>query len=1103
MQCPQCQCDNLPPARFCSECGMRLLLACAQCGAQLPPGAKFCLECGASLAAAPTEAGERRQLTLLFSDLVGSTELSARLDPEEWRDRLAEYHHATADVVTRFGGTVAKYLGDGILALFGYPQAHEDDAERAVRAGLEIVEVVRSFVVRSGTFGEESPFSPSNPTANSLTANHLPTNNLSVRIGIHTGLTVIADVGGRADVFGETPNVAARVQHAAASDTVVITAATQRLVAGLFVVEDRGPQMLKGVREPVTLYRVVQPSGVRSRLDVAAGRLTPFVGREVELATLIDRWERAQDGEGQCVLVLGEAGVGKSRLVYQLHERLAAVPHTWLECGATSYTEGTPFHPVLALTAQALAFAPADTLAERLRKLEVGLGALASAETVALLADFLGVAPPTPLQMSPELQRRKTIELLAQWTLSLSAAQPLVVVVEDLHWCDASTLELLGHLIAQSPTARVLLLATARPDFTPPWPTQENLTTLSLTRLTKRQARDMIATLAGAALPAATLDALVARAEGVPLFVEELTRSVVEPGTARGVEAIPASLADSLMGRLDRLSTAKEVAQRAAVLGREFEYPLLAAMAGMDEAALRHGLARLVEAEILFARGEPPAATYTFKHALLQDTAYASLLKSRRRELHARIAKTLTERFPQRAAAEPELLAHHSAAGGLLPDAIEAYRRAGDQAAARIAYREAYGYFARALELLAALPQDSARDEKEIELRTAQVGPLGALRGFDDPELRASIERTDALLAGLGPGPQQIPGLLKLMILHTNRLARAREYANALLAVVEPLGIAPLCMAGYIIRGTAATVCATVPEACADLKRAHDIAETIDLPTPKTAFEIDALAMGSATYAIALVLAGKPDTAGRYAERGIRRARELGHPRTLVSASNLGALAYQLAGNARRVGEIAEETLKETEGRGFHQVEVLARVMTGWARARSGDPEAVARMDEALEGAEAHGVLAGMPRFCFASAELHLLAGRPDRALAQVTRGEVFMNRSGERFTYEPEALMMRGQILLDSGGDLGAAEAALRRAYVLWERNQSPWMLIRAATLLARLSVATGTGKAEASERLARLYAGFDEGFETERLHEARRVMDLLRSDLRSASLL
>src|SRR5262245_19290228 len=426
MRCPSCNHDNRADRRFCTECGATFSVACPSCGVPAEASEKFCGACGerlGSVAAAPgtatptpeletaLPAGERRQLTVLFCDLVGSTPLSQQLDAEEWRDVIAQYQQAAAGAVTRFGGHVAKNLGDGLLIYFGWPNAREDDPERAVRAGLAIVDAMASL--------------------NATLAAGAGTR-LAVRIGMHTGQVVIADGG---EVFGETANIAARVQGAAEPDTVVITAATQRLVAGMFVVDDRGPQDLKGVREPVTVYRVVQPSGVRSRLGVAAGRLTRFVGREVELATLVDRWERAQDGEGQNLLVLGEAGVGKSRLVYQLHEHLAAVPHTWLECGATPYTEGTPFHPVVSLVSQGLAFTPEDTAAEKLAKLEVGLRALASAENVALLADFLGLPPPTRLQLSPELQRRKTIDLLAQWNLALSEVQPLVLVVEDLHWC--------------------------------------------------------------------------------------------------------------------------------------------------------------------------------------------------------------------------------------------------------------------------------------------------------------------------------------------------------------------------------------------------------------------------------------------------------------------------------------------------------------------------------------------------------------------------------------------------------------------------------------------------------------------------------------------
>src|SRR5262249_1098673 len=442
--------------------------------------------------------------------------------------------------------------------------------------------------------------------------------------------------------------------------------------------------------------------------------VTRFGGREVELATFVDRWERAGDGEGQSVLALGEAGVGKSRLVYEFHEHLAAVRHRWLECGATPYTEGTPFHPVIELVSQELALAPEDTTAEQLGKLEVGLRTLASAEPVALLAAFLGLPPPTPLQMSPELQRRKTIDLLVQWTLSLSAVQPLVVFIEDLHWCDASTLELLGHLIAQSATARVLLLATGRPEVVLAWPVRSNLTPVQLARLTTRQAGEMVTALGGPELAAATRDVLVARADGVPLYIEELTKAVAESGAAHGVAAIPATLADSLMARLDRLSAAKAVAQRAAVLGREFGYPLLAATAELDEAALRHGLARLGAAEILFARGEPPAATYTFKHALIQETAYQSLLKRTRQQLHARVAQVLEERFPERVAAEPEVVARHAEVAGLAPTAVTYYQRAGERAQERSAHQEAITQFRKAITLVGTLPAGPDPDAREV-----------------------------------------------------------------------------------------------------------------------------------------------------------------------------------------------------------------------------------------------------------------------------------------------------------------------------------------------------------------------------------------------------
>ena len=575
---------------------------------------------------------------------------------------------------------MANYLGDGVLVYFGYPRAHEDDAERAVRAGLDMLaRLARDFGALNATLQVERGV------------------RLAARIGVHTGPVVVGDLGGgarREDLaLGETLNLAARLQGVAAPDTVVISDATRRLVRGIFVLEDLGPQRLKGIAEAVAAHRVVQPSGVRSRLDLAAGRLTLFTGRHAELAVVLEGWERTHEWRGQTVLVTGEAGVGKSRLVLALRERLADQAHTWLECRCSPYTQHTAFRPVVELIEQGLGFQAADSPADKIAKLEraLELGGLTLPETVPLFADFLSVpltAGYAPLQLSPELLRRKTLAALAAWTLALGEVQPVLLLVEDLHWCDPSSLELLGRLIEQSPTARVMLVCTARPEFASPWPARSNLTPLQLGRLTQRQARAMVAALSpGRALPEPVAELLVTRADGVPLYVEELTRTVLESGllvegegrwelTAPLTElAIPATLHDSLVARLDRLSAPKEVAQRAAVLGREFPYALLAATAGLDEPTLRHGLARLVEAELLFERGEPPAATYTFKHALTQEAAYQSLLKRTRRDLHARVARVLVEEFPAQAAAAPEVVARHLEAAGLVDQAIAEYQR--------------------------------------------------------------------------------------------------------------------------------------------------------------------------------------------------------------------------------------------------------------------------------------------------------------------------------------------------------------------------------------------------------------------------------------------
>jgi len=576
--------------------------------------------------------GERRHLTVLFCDLVNSTSLAAQLDPEEWREIVADYHRAAAQAIERFGGHVAQYLGDGVMAYFGYPEAHDNDAERAARAGLAILDAISNL-------------------------NQLSTRpELSARIGIDSGAVVVgASAGKDADVFGDTPNIAARVQAAAESGTVVITDATHRLVSGLFVVEQLGAQALKGIERPVQLYRVIQPSGVRGRLEAAAATrgLTPFVGREDELRLLINRWERALGGEGQVALIIGEAGIGKSRLLQRFHEQISDAAHTWIEAGAGAFFQNTPFYPVTELLQQFLGGNGDKSAEVLLAQLEprLELAGLKPAETIPLIAPLLNLPlsdkyPPLPL--SPEQQRRRLLATLVEWVLGTARVQPLVVATEDLHWADASTLELIQLLVEQGATARLLLLYTARPEFRAQWPPRAHYTQVTLSRLSARNVRTMVEEVAARrAMSDETIATVIERTGGVPLFVEELTRAVLESSDAKLTgRAIPVTLHDSLMARLDRLGPAKEVAQVAAVIGSEFSYDLLNTVYATPEAELQQALRNLADAELVYVRGIPPDATYLFKHALIRDAAYEALLRSKRRQYHHKIAEVLQERFP-------------------------------------------------------------------------------------------------------------------------------------------------------------------------------------------------------------------------------------------------------------------------------------------------------------------------------------------------------------------------------------------------------------------------------------------------------------------------
>ena len=762
----------------------KLLAAIAALGAAVPA---VTVTPGSGDAPAPAVA-ERRQLTVMFCDLVGSTALSARLDPEDLRAVIGAYHRCVAKVIGRGGGFVAKYMGDGVLAYFGYPRADEHDAERAVRAGLQLVEKVAGLD----------------------TVAALP---LQVRIGIATGLVVVGDLIGQGAaqeqaVVGETPNLAARLQALAEPGTVVIAPSTRRLTGGLFEYADLGAVELKGLGAPVMASRVVRGSAAESRFEALRGReLTALVGRDEELALLQRRWQQAKAGEGRVVVLIGEPGIGKSRLAQAMLQQVAGEPYTRLRYFCSPHHQASALHPFTTQLEHAAGFSREDMAEARLAKLEALLArSNAGAEEIGLIAERMSIPTGDKYRLpdlTPQRRKEKTIEaLLAQMT-RLAARQPVLMLFEDAHWIDPTSLELLTLTVARAPQLPLLLLATARPEFTPPWPGEAYVTTQALARLGRREGATLVKRSAGGkALPVEILEQILARTDGVPLFLEELTKTIIESGLLREENghyaldgalpprAIPTTLHDSLMARLDRLAPVREIAQIGAAIGREFSYPLLSTVAQQPDDRLQEALDRLVRAELVFGRGEPPEAVYTFKHALVQEAAYASLLRERRRQLHARIAQALERAFPEVAETQPELVAHHYAAAGLAAVAIDYYRRAAERAMAASANAEAIAHLTKGLELIDSLPKSAERISREIDFRLALGDPLVAIRGWASVEAQAAYTRARELCAGAGDTPELFRSLMGLWMYHLRRpdMETASELSRDLFKLAAKLG---------------------------------------------------------------------------------------------------------------------------------------------------------------------------------------------------------------------------------------------------------------------------------------------------------------------------
>jgi class 3 adenylate cyclase/predicted ATPase len=957
---------------------------------------------------APEDRAERRQVTVMFSDMVGSTALSARMDPEDLREVISAYQKCVAETVVRFGGFVAKYMGDGVLVYFGYPQAHEDDAERAVRAGLELVAAVAAL---------KAPVS------------------LQTRVGVATGLVVVGDLIGSGEaqergIVGETPNLAARLQAMAEPNTVVIAESTRKLLGNLFELEDLGAKDLKGIAGPARAWAALRLGSAEGRFEALhGGGLTALVGREEELELLLRRWSKAKSGEGQVVLLSGEAGIGKSRLTAAILERLSAEPHARLRYFCSPQHTDSALYPIISQMERAAGFAHDDTPKAKLDKLDAVLAqSLTSRQDAALVAEMMSLPNDgryPSLEMAPQQRRQKTMEALTAQMEALSRRNPVLMIFEDAHWIDPTSLEVLGRAVDRIRTLGVLLVVTYRAEFEPPWMGRPHVTGLTLNRLGEREIVAMIDRVTGnKALPANLRRDIVERTDGIPLFVEEMTKAVLEAeseGAARQTAsavppsalAVPASLHASLMARLDRLGPAKEVAQMGAAIGREFSHPLLAAVTRKPEAELASALDRLIAAGLLFRQGVPPHATYLFKHALVQDASYATLLREPRRALHARIAETLETQFAEIAESQPELLARHCTEGGLIEKAVSFWRTAGQRSLARSALLEGAEQLKRALDQIATLPATPDLRSEEIKLHLAFANALALTGNFVD----------------------------------------GKEHYDRALAIYDPAEQRPLTT-----------------------RSGRDVGVSL------------LSSRASCLYNLGYHAASLDD-----GERAVKNARETGQATTLLYALQHAGFLYILCGNYAAAFAQVDELVALADEREAPYWKALGTALRGSLFVLTGRAsDAVRAITSGITILRSTRATLYEPRHLCFLAMAYAELGQLDDARRCIEDAIEKVESSKEKW-FEVEVHRIAGEIALKSSvPNLEKAEAYFDRALAVARQQQAKSYELRAAMSLARLWRSQGKPK-QARELLAPVYGWFTEGFDTLDLKEAKALLDEL----------
>jgi class 3 adenylate cyclase/predicted ATPase len=1043
----------------------------------------------ASASPLPLDTAERRQVTVMFSDLVGSTALSARMDPEDLREVIAAYHKCVAEIVRHFDGFVAQYLGDGVLVYFGYPQAHEDDAERAVRAGLELVAAVGALKTRVS---------------------------LQTRIGIATGLVVVGDlmdsgIAPERGIVGETPNLAARLQGIAEPNMVVIAESTRRLLGNLFDIVDLGARELKGVAWPVRAWAALRASAVESRFEALRTTvLTALVGREEESELLLRRWSKAKSGEGQVVLISGEPGIGKSRIAAGLEERLKADPHLRLGYFCSPYHQDSALFPVIDQLGRAAGFARDDKPAAKLAKLESLLSPTTpSDEDVAILADLLSLSGSERYvlpNLSPQRKKERTLETLIRTIEGLARQQPVVMVFEDAHWIDPTSRELLDLTIERVGCLPVLLIVTFRPEFQPHWTGQPQVSLLALNRLSRREQTVLIGQIAGGkALPDDVVAQIADRTDGVPLFVEEFTKSVLESGLLRDDTgcyvldraispfAIPTSLQDSLMARIDRLASARLVAQIGAAIGREFSFALLHIVSRLPEDELQAALARLIASELVFQRGTPPEAVYTFKHALVQDAAHGSLLRSSRQHLHAQIAEALETHSPELRESQPELFAQHYAEAGLVEKSAGCWGMAGHRSVAHGAIVEAAAQFQKGLDQLALLPDNPERQRQELEYCSSLSAALRAAKGQAAPQTGQVYARARELWERLGSPSEflQIPYGQSRYHAHRGEVDLAERLDEDLLRLSHQRNDVAGLILGHLSSGINLMFAGMFASSRAHLEKALALYDPVSHHSLVRQAGVYPRVFSQAYLSNVLFCLGFPDQAVTRSNAIISEARSLAHPPSLAGSLAIGMRLLSLIGDDAALHERVRQLIAVATEQGFPHWRAQGAIYRGWVKVNNGNmTEGIALLRSGTSAYRASGAELLVPHYFALMAAAYELVGQVDGSSTLLDDSLQIVERTGERW-FAAELNRLKGQLLLRQGHS-DAAEEHYRNALGIAQKQEAKLWELRAAMSMARLLRDRGK-RHQARDLLAPVYGWFTEGFGTLDLKEAKTFLNTL----------